>query len=56
MDSTVNVWKNTMYREGLSMDPSHPAGVVDLTADLSDEGDVVAAKTLSTQPFFNCCG
>ncbi len=56
MDSTVNAWKNTVYREGLAMDSGHPAGVVDLTADLSEEGDTTAAKTLSTQPFFNCCG
>ncbi|BCK66920.1 hypothetical protein Srufu_008730 [Streptomyces libani subsp. rufus] len=56
MDSTVNAWKNAMHREGVAMAPSHPAGVVDLTADLSEEGDVTGAKTLSTQPFFDCCG
>jgi hypothetical protein len=56
MDSTVNAGKHAMYREGLAMDSGHPAGVVDLTADLCDEGEATAAKTLSTQPFFDCCG
>ncbi|MDW6064694.1 mersacidin/lichenicidin family type 2 lantibiotic [Streptomyces sp. FXJ1.4098] len=56
MNSTVTAWKDTTYREGLAVDPGHPAGVVDLTADLADEGTSVAAVTLSTQPFFQCCG
>ncbi|MEU6475111.1 hypothetical protein AB0L50_31860 [Streptomyces flaveolus] len=55
MDITTTVWKDAMQQEGLTATPGHPAGAVDLTADLPT-GDSVAASTLSTQPFFNCCG
>ncbi|MEV7019935.1 hypothetical protein [Streptomyces sp. NPDC093991] len=55
MDITTTVWKDAAHKDGLMTAPGHPAGAVDLTADLP-EGDSVAASTLSTQPFFNCCG
>ncbi|MEV5103721.1 hypothetical protein ACFQ7G_09400 [Streptomyces massasporeus] len=54
MDITTTVWKDAM-QEGLMAAAGHPAGAVDLTAELPT-GDSVAASTLSTQPFFNCCG
>lgn len=56
MNSTVTAWKDAMYREGLAVDPGHPAGAVDLLADLPDEGGSVVSVTVSTQPFFECCG
>ncbi|ATL80317.1 mersacidin/lichenicidin family type 2 lantibiotic [Streptomyces samsunensis] len=56
MNTTVTAWKNAMYREGLAVEPAHPAGAVDLSADLPDETGTGAAETLSTQPFFDCCG
>ncbi|QLH25632.1 mersacidin/lichenicidin family type 2 lantibiotic [Streptomyces sp. Rer75] len=56
MNSTVTAWKDTTYRQGLAVEPGHPAGTVDLTADLPDDSAIGAAETLSTQPFFDCCG
>ncbi|MFF3766380.1 mersacidin/lichenicidin family type 2 lantibiotic [Streptomyces sp. NPDC001922] len=53
--NTVMAWKDTAYRETLEVAPVHPAGTIDLTADLPDQGALEAAKTLSTQPFFQCC-
>ncbi|MEU5646941.1 mersacidin/lichenicidin family type 2 lantibiotic [Streptomyces milbemycinicus] len=56
MNSTVTAWKDAMCREGLGAGPDHPAGVANLIADLPIEEGSAAAATLSTQPFFDCCG
>ncbi|MBO8191783.1 hypothetical protein ITI46_08830 [Streptomyces oryzae] len=56
MNDTVNTGQAAAHTQGLTPGLGHPAGTVDLTADLPDEGATSGAVTVSTQPFFDCCG